>query len=313
MNSDGEDDIPQPEKLPIYKKGKEIFDMVRKITDLIPENDDYLQDVKAFMLSDAAQLTVKIAGAEAAGLYDLKMENAAIIRKAARDLMVQQHSLDMFGFEYVEYYQIVRDLIEEYRLLFIDWVAGFDKWDYIIDRWGLFNPPGIGNRPAITLADAEQTDESITKFYGCNSIAEMRALTADSLGDFENRTAAFMKAENRMANLSPNVDGYLLKESFSNAAINGNLADIPYIIGGTIEDMRGNSKPVADFCLAREEKGGKAFAYQFARPLPGDNAGAFHSSELWFVFHTLGRCWRPFTAGDEPLSPSVNPPAVSSK
>jgi hypothetical protein len=101
-------------------------------------------DVKACMLCDAAQLTVKVAGAEAAGLYDLKMENAAIIRKAARDLMVQQHSLDMFGFEYVEYYQIVRDLIEEYRLLFIAWVAGFDKWDYIIDRWGLFNPPGIG-------------------------------------------------------------------------------------------------------------------------------------------------------------------------
>jgi hypothetical protein len=72
------------------------------------------------------------------------MGNAAIIRKAARDLLVQQHSLDMFGFEYVEYYQIERDLIEEYRLLFIDWVAGFDKWDYIIDRWGLFNPPGIG-------------------------------------------------------------------------------------------------------------------------------------------------------------------------
>ena len=144
MNSDEEDDIARPESLPIYRKGKEIFDMVSKIADLIPENDEYLKEVKAFMLSDAAQLTVKVAGAEAAELYDLKMENAAIIRKAARDLMVQQHSLDMFGFEYVEYYQIVRDLIEEYRLLFINWVAGFDKWDYIIDRWGLFNPPGIG-------------------------------------------------------------------------------------------------------------------------------------------------------------------------
>jgi hypothetical protein len=77
-------------------------------------------------------------------MYDLKMENAAIIRKAACDLMVQRHSLDMFGFEYVEYYQIIRDLIEEYRLLFIEWVAGFDKWDYIIDWWRLFNPPGIG-------------------------------------------------------------------------------------------------------------------------------------------------------------------------
>jgi hypothetical protein len=144
MYSYEDDDILKPEKLTIYQKGKEIFDMVNKIGALIPENDEYLNEVKSCMLSDAALLTVKVAGAEAAELYDLKMENAAIIRKAARDLLVQQHSLDMFGFEYVEYYQIVRDLIEEYRLLFIDWVAGFDKWDYIIDRWGLFNPPGIG-------------------------------------------------------------------------------------------------------------------------------------------------------------------------
>jgi hypothetical protein len=144
MNSEDEDDIAKPEKLPIYRKGKEIFDIVSKIADLIPENDEYLNEVKGCMLSDAAQLTVKVAGAEAAGLYDIKMENAAIIRKAARNLMIQQHSLDAFGFEHVGYYQMVRDLIEEYRLLFIDWVAGFDNWDYIIDRWGLFNPPGVG-------------------------------------------------------------------------------------------------------------------------------------------------------------------------
>ena len=144
MDSDEDDDIIKPERLPIYRKGKEIFDTVGKICALIPENDEQLNEIKSWMLSDAAQLSVKVAGAEAAGLYDLKMENAAIIRKAARDLIVQQHSLDMFGFEYVEYYQIVRDLIEEYRLLFIDWVAGFDKWDYIIARWGLFNPPGVG-------------------------------------------------------------------------------------------------------------------------------------------------------------------------
>jgi hypothetical protein len=25
----------------------------------------------------------------------------------------------------------------------VDWVAGFDQWNYLIDRWGLFNPPGV--------------------------------------------------------------------------------------------------------------------------------------------------------------------------
>ena len=96
------------------------------------------------MINDAALLITKVAGAEAAGLYDLKMENGAIIRKAARDLMLQNHSLEAFGFKEVYYYEIVHTLIDEYRLLFIDWVAGFDKFNYTIDRWGLFNPPGVG-------------------------------------------------------------------------------------------------------------------------------------------------------------------------
>lgn len=129
--------------MPIYRKGKEIFDVVHHIGTLIPEDDDHMQSIKGQMIGDAALLTVKIAGAEGGSLYDIKMEAAAIIRKAARDLMITNHSLEMFGFKEVQYFQIVRDLLEEYRLLFIDWVAGFDQWDYIIDRWGLFNPPGV--------------------------------------------------------------------------------------------------------------------------------------------------------------------------
>ena len=35
-------------------------------------------------------------------------------------------------------------MLDEYRLLFIEWVKAFDPWDYQIDRWGLFNPPGVG-------------------------------------------------------------------------------------------------------------------------------------------------------------------------
>lgn len=142
MNFD-ENDEPE-ENIPIYKKGEEIYEVVSKICDLIPADNEHLQFTKAQMLNDAMLLTVKVAGAEAGDLYDLRMENAAIIRKAARELMISNHSLKMFGFEEVEYFDIVRDLIEEYRLLFIDWVANFDQWNYIIDRWGLFNPPGVG-------------------------------------------------------------------------------------------------------------------------------------------------------------------------
>lgn len=145
MEEDEEEyNIRKHEDLPIFKKAEEIFEVVHQIGQLIPEDDEHLQYVKANMLGDAMMISAKIAGAEGGDIYDLRMENAAIIRKAARDLMVTNHSLEMFGFEEVEYFNIVRDLIEEFRLLFIEWVAGFDKWNYIIDRWGLFNPPGVG-------------------------------------------------------------------------------------------------------------------------------------------------------------------------
>ena len=125
-------------------KGNEIIDTVHQIGELIPEDSEQLQQLKGQMLGDAMMLVVKVRGAEGADLYDIRMENAAIIRKAARDLMVSNHSLEMFDFKYVDYFDIVRDLIEEYRLIFIRWVESFDQWNYITDRWGLFNPPGVG-------------------------------------------------------------------------------------------------------------------------------------------------------------------------
>jgi para-nitrobenzyl esterase len=36
------------------------------------------------------------------------------------------------------------------------------------------------------------------------------------------------------------------------------------------------------------------FGYRFGPEIPGDDAGAFHSSDLWFEFETLAKCWRPF-------------------
>lgn len=132
------------EDLPIYKKGREIFKVVRHIGDLIPEDNKHLQFIKSQMFLDAGMLTAKIARVQHHSPYDMKMESATIIRMSARELMITNHSLEMFGFKDVEYFDIVRDLIEEYRLLFIEWVKRFDTNLYFVDRWGLFNPPGVG-------------------------------------------------------------------------------------------------------------------------------------------------------------------------
>ena len=43
------------------------------------------------------------------------------------------------------------------------------------------------------------------------------------------------------------------------------------------------------------KSGRKGWCYLFDPDMPGwDNPGTFHSSDLWFWFETLAKCWRPF-------------------
>lgn len=48
------------------------------------------------------------------------------------------------------------------------------------------------------------------------------------------------------------------------------------------------------------------YAYYFDRRLPGDDYGAFHASDLWYVFRSLHRSWRPFTGVDFELADAWN-------
>ena len=51
--------------------------------------------------------------------------------------------ISMCGFKESDYLQLLHNEIEAFRILFAEWVKTFDEWNYVIDRWGLFNPPGI--------------------------------------------------------------------------------------------------------------------------------------------------------------------------
>ncbi|WP_396158335.1 hypothetical protein [Flavobacterium sp.] len=124
--------------LPVYTKAEEIFQLTDALIKTFPAVDEFLQETTIkFLLEDAMIILAKISNAEAVELYDLKMENAAIIRKAARELYVNVGSLRFEEkVENKEYIELLRNEIDEFRLLFIDWVAGFDAWNYIIDSLG---------------------------------------------------------------------------------------------------------------------------------------------------------------------------------
>ena len=79
------------------------------------------------------------------------------------------------------------------------------------------------------------------------------------------------------------------------------------MIGCTLDDMIALGAGIDRYCFEREKAGIPAYAYQLARRLPTDGRqgvlqGAFHSSELWYMFKSLRFCWRPFVQGDYDLA-----------
>ena len=160
---------------------------------------------------------------------------------------------------------------------------------------------GLSNaRPGIPLDTAQLANKKFMDHFGKATLDDMRALSFDELIQLSQK---YTDATKTRVGWSPVIDNYFLKKTFTDAATAKEIADIPYMIGFTANDLGDMTKPVSDFCALRSTQSSKpAYAYLFQRQLPGDSSGAFHSSDLWYIFHSMKHSWRPFTEGDKALS-----------
>ena len=127
-------------------------------------------------------------------------------------------------------------------------------------------------------------------------LQKMRAASADELLKIFNSKPASLR-------FRPHNDGVVQRYGFTAATFDGTIANIPYMIGYCANDNPTMGAGIQRFATERKKQHTKpVYTYLFARPLPGDDAGSFHSSELWFMFHTLDRAWRPFTEADYALA-----------
>ena len=161
-----------------------------------------------------------------------------------------------------------------------------------------------------TLQEAEAETKKVMDWAGLTDLAKLRAASTEVLYTVGTIYNAATKSDVIIMQ-RPIVDGYVSLKSFDEATREGSIADVPYMIGYTLNDMGSMGHGIAEFCKVRQSQGVKAWAYEFARPLPDDGKhpeitdrlkGAFHSSDLWFVFKSLKHCWRPWTQGDWDLS-----------
>jgi len=160
---------------------------------------------------------------------------------------------------------------------------------------------GLSNaRPGIPLDSAQLANKKMMDYFGKTTLDDMRALSFDELIQVSQK---YTEATKTRVAWSPVIDNYFLKKTFTDAAMAKEIPDIPYMFGFTANDLGDMTKPISDFAALRATQSTKpAYAYLFQRQLPGDSSGAFHSSDLWYIFHSIRHSWRPFTAGDEELS-----------
>lgn len=166
-----------------------------------------------------------------------------------------------------------------------------------------------------TLREAEENGERIVSYTGAKNLEELRSMPANKLFEAKCSYDAEAWKLGKGLTIVPNADGYLLKETVGEIWKHGKMKNIPYMLGSVTDDLGALPEDVREgkpgilqeecirFSVRAEEAFGKpAYVYYFSHPLPGDDWGAFHSCELWYMMGTLDRCWRPMAEEDYRLS-----------
>lgn len=175
---------------------------------------------------------------------------------------------------------------------------------------GLFNnvilQSGVGYKvpdlDLITLEKALKNGEEFFEPFNVKSIEDMRKI---KMNDLINRYEEIMKTKKGLL-FSPVIDQKVIMKSFTELVDEKNFHPQNVIIGYNSKDIFGDAlaNSIIQFSKTLSNQENKnVYVYYFSPQIPGDDdAGAFHSCELWFVFGTLKRCWRPFTQKDFDLS-----------
>lgn len=174
---------------------------------------------------------------------------------------------------------------------------------------------GNGLHRDMPLKEAFTYGESFVRYTGAKDLKELRAMPAKELMEPLRRMLEETAASGLGLVFIPNIDGYVLKQGYYDTIDRKKILDIPYMLGSNKDDIMmtdedrkaGRKGMLYEGCMAFSHKmeelyGRPSYVYYFTRQLPGDSAGAFHSAELWYMFGTFGRCWRPLTEADACLS-----------
>jgi hypothetical protein len=125
----------------LYRKSIDILNLAQTISDILPEEDDDPLSTKSLMMQNAYLVPAKIQAALAMEYYSLMMENAVIIKVNICQLREQLWACREFHDVEQSYIDVLRNEIDTFRKIFVEWVTAMDKENDLPDEWHLFNDP----------------------------------------------------------------------------------------------------------------------------------------------------------------------------
>ncbi len=151
---------------------------------------------------------------------------------------------------------------------------------------------GVGLGSFMTGTPEKKYDfwKEVMKNTGAKTLEEFRKVSPEIL------FSEWKKVKGSALSATPVRDGILIKDK-------PKVKKIPYMVGSTSHDMA----PAILYCMTKNwAKKNGAYMWHFGRMLPGDDKGAWHSSDLWYWFGTLKNCWRPMKEKDYLLSDEMS-------
>jgi len=124
--------------LPVMIQAVQLFDIINGIVETFSSDDEISLHYKEVMISDVKKLRNRIIATEDAEYFSLKMENAVLVKVAAQNLLAQEAGLNLLNLADLSYLEVLRNEIETFRLLFIEWTSSFDRSRDMEDGWNLF-------------------------------------------------------------------------------------------------------------------------------------------------------------------------------
>lgn len=139
-----------------------------------------------------------------------------------------------------------------------------------------------------------------------NTLDDWLNVPSKMLLDAMNETAP--RYDNALQYFMPVIDRKLICYDQKDLSTQKVQASIPYIMGSTKDDLFAETfaKMAKDWTIQQKSQNMRpSYCFYFGRDLPGDNNGAWHSSELWYTIGAFSKCWRPWTTWDQEISNSL--------